>query len=102
MAPTGGRLQAQLLIFGTHHLTSAMTDRQVFMQRVDDRRQWQRVPRLANQVVPEEEGMLEMNDVGLVCQQKFAKMSCVRRLVRRGHVEEIKITGPRLPEVLIG
>ena len=81
------RLQAQLVAVGAHHLAVAVADRQELVQRVDDRRVRQRAADRAEHVVADEEGVLEVDDVGLVREQEVAADARVERLVARGRLK---------------
>ena len=70
------------LVERAHHLAVAVADRQVLVQRVDDRRVGQRVPRHAHDVVAEEERVLEVDDVGPVREQEVAEEPRQDLLVR--------------------
>ena len=58
-------LRARLIVGHTEHLPLSVADRHELVERVDDGRIRQRVPDLAKQVVSEEHGVLEMDDIGL-------------------------------------
>ena len=65
-----------------HHLAVAVADRQVLVQRVDDRHVGQRVPGDAHEVVAEEERVLEVHDVRLLGEQEVAEEPGQDLLVR--------------------
>ena len=96
----GRGVRAQLAV-GPQHLAVAMADREVLVQRVEDRRVGEHAPDRRHEVVPDEERVLEVHDVGLVRPDELREVLRVEVLVAGGHREEVEVVGLRVEEVLV-
>ena len=65
---------AELIVLSPQHLPVPVADREHLLEGVDDRSVGQGVAGLANEVLSEEHGVLEMDDIGSVGEQELAKM----------------------------
>src|SRR5437763_17093703 len=83
------RIAAQCIIFCPHHLAVSVTDRQEFLERVNDRRIWQCVARLTDQIVSKKQSVLKMNYVRFVREKEVTKRFAVQGLVTRCHIEQV-------------
>ncbi len=86
---------------GPHHLPVAVADRQVLVQRVEDRHIREQAPDRRHDVEADEERVLEMDDVGLVCLEEVGDVPGVEALVARRHREEVEVARLREQEVLV-
>jgi len=91
-----------LATVGLHHLSAAVTNRQILVQRVYDRRIGQRIADLADKLVTEEPSVLKVDDVGPGGEQKVAKVSRVQPFVGHRAIKRIKTKTLRIEEVLVG
>ena len=71
-APRRG-LQAQLAAEGPHQLAVVVADREVLVQRVDDRNVGQQAPRQAEQLGADEQGVLDVDHVGALGAQHLGE-----------------------------
>jgi hypothetical protein len=69
------RVRAELPVPRTDELADVVTDRQVLVQRVHDRRVGQRVAYHADRVEADEERVLEMDDVGTVREKEVPEIA---------------------------
>ena len=89
-APRRG-LQAQLAVEGPHELAVVVADREVLVQRVDDRNVGQQAPRQAEQLGADEQGVLHVDHVGALSAEHLGEPVRVDTLVPRRHEELVEL-----------
>jgi hypothetical protein len=85
----------------SHHLTLPVTDGQVFVERVDNRRIGQHIFCVPYKGVPVKELMLKMDNIRLAGNEEFVKEFVVYVFVGKGSIEPIETIEICVKEVLV-